>query len=230
MGSMTPELAPQGPQLTIGQLVAALNELPGGILIQAAGFGNNGVPHELRRHRHPGGGVVIRARYERASWMTVDRFKLMLTQHGSQEATKFNPNPDTMDAPVWVGGSAQRLEFKAVTGVEAIKDTAYIRWFDVAPVQGPALQRISDVEVLRRNAELAGRSDANLAPDFGGNRWMLEQIPKERDRTRFRLAEARIVLEQITREIAGLEAESARYDYTLGLTDVNPGQPEKVRS
>ncbi|HEX9087290.1 MAG TPA: hypothetical protein VF867_07185, partial [Arthrobacter sp.] len=110
-----------------------------------------------------------------------------------------------------------------------INDTAYLRWVDVAPVQGPALQRIADVEVLRRNAELAGRTEANLDPAFGGNRWMLEQIPKERDRTRVRLDKSRSELAKLAVDIAALEAESARYDYTLGLTDVNPGPAGVLR-
>jgi hypothetical protein len=171
--------------------------------------------------------VVIRARHERASFMTVDHFKMMLTVHASQEPTKFHPNPATMEAPLWLSAEHE-LEFRAVTGVEVIKDAAYLRWVDVAPVQGPALQRITDVEVLRRNAELSGRTDANLDPASGGNRWMLDQIPRERDRTRNRLLEATAALAKLAREVTELEAASARYDYTLGLTDVHPGLPEWV--
>jgi hypothetical protein len=39
MGSMTIEQTPQGPQLTIRGLVAALDGLPGGVLIKMTGFG-----------------------------------------------------------------------------------------------------------------------------------------------------------------------------------------------
>jgi hypothetical protein len=220
---------PQGPQLTAGQLIAALDELPGHILIHMAGVGNSNVPFELGRHRPHADGVVIRARYERHSFMTVEIFKLMLTQHASQEPTVPCPYPATMDSTLWASHHHE-LEFRAVTGIDVINDSAYLRWIDVAPVQGPALQRITDVEVLRRNAELAGRADANLDPASGGNRWMLNEIPRERDRTRNRLAEARAAHAKLTREISGLEASSARYDYTLGLTDVRPGQPEWVQS
>lgn len=220
---------PQGPQLTIGRLIAALDELPGSILIHMAGVGNNNVPWALNRHRRHADGVLILARYERANYMTVERFKLMLTVHASQEPTDFHPNPATMDAPLWISCDHE-LEFRAVTGVDVIKGAAYLRWIDVAPVQGPALQRITDEEVLRRNAELGGRDDANLDPASPGNRWMLDIIPKERDRTLNRLAEARAAHAKLTREIAELEASSGRYDYTLGLTDVNPGQPEWARS
>jgi hypothetical protein len=223
------EQTPNGPQLTIGQLIADLNELPSGILIHMAGVGNNNVPFELNRHRRHSDGVLIRARYERASFMTVERFKVMLTMHASQEATKFHTHPATMEAPLWITADHQ-LEFRAVTGVDVMHGAAYLRWIDVAPVQGPSLQRISDLEVLRRNAELSGRDDANLDPAFGGNRWMLAEIPKERDRTRARLLETQGMLSRLTREAAELEAASARYDYTLGLTDVRPGQPERVRS
>lgn len=226
---MNLEQTPQGPQLTIGQLIRALNELPGGIPIHMAGVGNNSVPFELNRHRRNSNGVLIRARYERASFTTVEQLTVMLTMHASQESTESYPHPATMGSPLWIT-AVHELEFRAVTGVEVIKDTAYLRWVDVAPFQGPALQRVSDAEVLRRNAELSGRTDANLDPAFGGNRWMLAEIPKERDRTRARLLEAQGMLEKLTREVTGLEAASARYDYTLGLTDVNPGQPEQVRS
>lgn len=216
---------PQGPQLTIAGLLTALDEVPGGILIQMTGFGAGIVPMELRPHRLRTEGITILGRYERMSWMTVDRFKVMLSQHGSEPVTKFNPNPTTMDAPLWAARSSENtLEFRAVTGLDVVEGTAYLRWVDVAPVQGPALQRITDVEVLRRNAELAGRAEANLDPAFGGNRWILEQIPKERDRARVRLAESRTVLATLARDITALEAETARYDYTLGLTDVTPGR------
>ncbi|HEX9087732.1 MAG TPA: hypothetical protein VF867_09420, partial [Arthrobacter sp.] len=156
---------PQGPQLTIGGLIAVLDEVPGGLLIHLSGFGTDIVPMELRLHRMRTEGITILGRYERASWMTVDRFKVMLAQHASQPVTKFNPNPTTMNAPLWAARTSEdTLEFRAVTGVDVINDTAYLRWVDVAPVQGPALQRIADVEVLRRNAELAGRTEANLDP------------------------------------------------------------------
>jgi len=117
------------------------------------------------------------------------------------------------------------LEFRAVTGVDVIKDTAYLRWADVAPAQGPALQRITDVEVLRRNAELSGRTDANLDPAFGGNRWLLAEIPKERDRTRTRLAKSRADIAKLILDVNELEAGSARCDYMLGITDELPARP-----
>ncbi|HEX9227065.1 MAG TPA: hypothetical protein VF885_10495 [Arthrobacter sp.] len=220
---------PQGPQLTIGQLIAALDELPGTIPICMAGVGISNVPFELLRHRAHPADVVIRARYERHSFMTVEIFKLMLAQHTSQEPTVPCPYPATMDSPLWATAHHE-LEFRAVTGIDVIKDTAYLRWADVAPAQGPGLQRITDEEVLRRNAELAGRTDANLDPSFGGNRWLLDNIPTERDRGRVRLTEVRLQVERLTREAAELEAAAARYDYTLGLTDVNPGLPEWARS
>lgn len=166
MGSMTIQ-TPQGPQLTAGQLIAALVELPGHILIHMAGAGNSNVPFELGRHRPHADGVVIRARYERHSFMTVEIFKLMLTQHASQEPTVPCPYPATMASTLWASHHHE-LEFRVVTGIDVINDSAYLRWIDVAPVQGPALQRITDVEVLQRNAELAGRVDANLDPSSGG--------------------------------------------------------------
>lgn len=223
---MTIEQTPQGPQLTIRGLVAALDGLPGGVLIKMAGFGNGIAPVELRRRRAHGEGVTILGRYERMSWMTVNRFKVMLIEHAVQPVTMFNPNPTTMDAPLWAGRTSDhRLEFQAVTGVEVIQGAAYLRWVDVAPVQGPSLHRISDEEVLRRNADLAGRDDASLDPSSNGNRWMLQQIPQERDRTRVRLAETQDAIAALLREAGGLESELVRYDYVLGLTDVKPPRP-----
>jgi len=69
---------PQGPQLTIAGLITVLDRLPGGILIHMTGFGTDIVPMELRRHRLRTEGITILGRYERASWMTVDRLKVML--------------------------------------------------------------------------------------------------------------------------------------------------------
>jgi len=217
---------PQGPQLTIAGLITVLDRLPGGILIHMTGFGTDIVPMELRRHRLRTEGITILGRYERASWMTVDRLKVMLAQHGNQPVTTFNPQPTTMDAPLWAASDGENmLEFRAVTGVDVIKDTAYLRWADVAPAQGPALQRITDVEVLRRNAELSGRTDANLDPAFGGNRWLLAEIPKERDRTRTRLAKSRADIAKLILDVNELEAGSARCDYMLGITDELPARP-----
>ncbi len=226
---MTLEQTPLGPQLTIGGLLAALDELQGSIPVHVAGFGNDSAPFELRRHTPRGNGTAIHARGDRDGIMSVGRFKVMLAQHASQSRTPSNPDPTTMDSPLWVGGHSLHLEFRAVVGVGVFGGIAHLQWVDVAPVQGPSLQRITDVEVLLRNAELAGRTDPNLDPESAGNRWLLAHMPKERDRARVRLSEARNELARIAREVAALETTAADYDYTLGLTDVSPRLAEEVR-
>jgi hypothetical protein len=222
---------PEGPQLTIGGLITQLRAFPGDREVLLAGFGNAGVPGHLRRHRTDRNDVTIEASYNPFDPCPVAQLIAMLISHANQPATGSNPDPATFDSPVWVAEHTEgTVSFKAAVRVDSFSGRPVIRWVDAAPVQGPALQRVPDAEVLRRNAELADRGDANLDPETEGNRWLLKHIPKERDRTRLRLSEARIEREKLTREIADLEAESARYDYTLGLTDVNPGHPERAQS
>ena len=90
---------PRVPQLTIHQLIAAVDGLPGKIPIHMADVGHN-VPWAEDRHRQHADEKLIRAKYEPASFTTVERFKLMLTIHANQESTKFHPNPATMRRPM----------------------------------------------------------------------------------------------------------------------------------
>jgi hypothetical protein len=207
-------------QLNIGQLILALDAIPGNPLVGIDGFGADIVPGDLHRHRSHIPDLAIEAVYQRMSWKTVERFKVMLQQHASEPISKWNPHPTTLDSPVWVRRSTEyEKSFLAVTGVDLFEDRAVIRSENMAPLQGPAIQRIPDVEVLRRNAELAGNPDADLDVKKETNRWMLDTIPKERDAARVRLNEARDRLAKLIQEIPRMEAESARYNYTLGITD-----------
>jgi hypothetical protein len=221
-------------QLTIGQLIAALDEIPGNPLVRIAGFGGADVPGDLCRHRSHIADLAIEVTYQRVNWITVERFKMMLLQHATQPVTKFNPNPTTLDSPAWVRpGMETTQSFHAVTGVDFFEDHAVIRSEDVAPVQGPSIQRVSDEEMLRRNFELTGTpvEAINLDTENTVNRWLIRAIPKERASARVRLETARADLEKLLAEIPRLEAENTRYDYVLGITDTLPdsARPNKER-
>lgn len=209
-------------QLTVGQLIAALDEIPGNPLVRIAGFGSADAPGDLRGHRTHTTDVAIEVVYRRANWITVERFKMMLLQHSTQPVTRFNPNPATLDSPVWVRPSLETARsFHAVTGVDFVKDHAVIRSENVAPVQGPSIQRISDEEMLRRNFELTGAPADELDLDLETtvNLWLVRAIPKERASARVRLEAARADLKKLLAEIPRLEGENARHDYLLGITD-----------
>lgn len=57
--------------------------------------------------------------------------------------------PTRWDTPVWAGTS-HKLTFYAVTGVEMQKGFAVIRTTDLAPRQGPSIQRVPDEEGINR--------------------------------------------------------------------------------
>lgn len=211
-------------QLTVGQLIAALEAIPGNPLVIISGFGPAHVPGDLRRHRSHLNDLGIEVVYERMNWKTVERFTMMLRQHATQPVTKFNPNPTTLDSPAWVRPSMETEQsFFAVTGVDFFKGHAVIRSTNVAPVQGPSVQRISDEELLRRNAEVyPSATGEHLDPEAKVNKWRLRAIPAERTKVRVRLESARRDLEELQREIPRIEAESARLDYILGISDTLP--------
>lgn len=212
-------------QLTVGQLIAALEAVPGNPLVIISGFGPANVPGDLRRHRSHLNDLGIEVVYERMNWKTVERFTMMLRQHATQPVTTFNPNPTTLDSPAWVRPSLETEQsFFAVTGVDFFKDHAVIRSTNAAPVQGPSIQRISDEETLRRNTEVypSTTGERDLDPEAKVNRWLLRTIPAEHTKARVRLETARRDLEELQREIPRIEAESARLDYILGITDTLP--------
>jgi hypothetical protein len=221
-------------QLTIGQLIAALDEIPGNPLVRIAGFGRADVPGDLRRHRSHIADLAIEVVFQRMNWITVERFKMMLIQHATQPVTKFNPNPTTLDSPAWVRPSLETTQsFHAVTGVDFFKDHAVIRSENMAPVQGPSIQRVSDEEMLRRNFELnaSPAEEPDLDPRTTVNRYLLKAIPAEHAKVRTRLQSAQEELLKLLAEIPRIEEESARLDYVLGITDTLPdsARPTKER-
>lgn len=211
--------------LTIRELIAALNEIPDNPLVIIAGFGSANAPGDLVRHRRHLNDLAIEVIYDRTNWKTVERFTMMLHQHAAQPATTFNPNPTTLDSLAWVRPSMESEQsFFAVTGVDVVKGHAVIRAKNMAPVQGPSVQRVSDEEMLRRNAEVypSATDEHALDPEAKVNRWRLRAIPAERTKVRVRLDETRAELERLTAALPKMEAEAARIDYILGITNEAP--------
>jgi hypothetical protein len=124
--------------------------------------------------------------------------------------------------------------FHAVTGVDFFKGYAVIRSENVAPVQGPSIQRVSDEEMLRRNVELdaSGTKEPDLDLGSAVNRYLVRAIPAEHAKVRTRLQAAREDLAKLLAEIPRIEAESTRLDYLLGITDTLPetARPAKEHS
>lgn len=234
MLSMTPEMTTEGPQLTIGGLIAQLEAFSPEQETLLAGFGNAGIPATVRRHRTHRNDVVVEGGYNSFDPCPVAQLVAMLRSHAGQPATAENPDPATLESLVWISQHAgPSVSFKSAVRVDSFSGRPVIRWVETAPVHGPALQRLPDVEVLRRNAEVSERTDANLDPESDGNRWTLDHLPRDRDRTRNQLPLARLdvnlaraALDRALREVARLEARADDIDYILGLTDVRPDRKE----
>ncbi|QOD05993.1 hypothetical protein [Pseudarthrobacter sp. BIM B-2242] len=211
-------------QLTVGQLIAALEAIPGNPLVIIAGFGAADAPGDLYRHRSHINDVGIEVVYNRMNWKTVERFTAILRMHASQPVTMCNPNPATLDSLAWIlPRESPRPTFWAVTGVRSFSGHAVIEAEDVAPVQGPSLQRISDEEVLRRSLQLAHPGEsADLDPQTKANQRLIRNLPTGRDRTRLELESARAEIRRLQGEIPLLEAQAASLDYLLGITNTAP--------
>jgi hypothetical protein len=206
-------------QMTTGQLIEALETFPADKPVIIAGFGIANVPGDLRRHRSHLNDLGIEVVHERMGRKTVELFTMMLRAHATQPVTTFNPNPTTQDSPAWILPPGETTKsFFAVTRVDSFSSHVVIRAEDVAPVQGPSIQRVSDEEMLRRNFEL----NAYLDPRTPGNRYLPKAIAAEHTKARHRLQSAREDLLKLLAEIPRLEVERARIDYILGITDSRP--------
>lgn len=224
-GQHSVHMAAMTHHLTVGRLIDALEAIPDNPLVIIAGFGAASVPGDLYRHRSHINDVGIEVVENRLNWMTVERFTMMLRTHATQPVTMSNPKPATMDSLAWIlPPQNPRPTFWAITGVRSFSGHAVIEAEDVAPVQGPSLQRISDEEVLRRTRELTspGGSAMYLDPATTANQRLIRNLPTRRDRKRLELDEARAELLRLQEEIPLLEAETARIDYLLGITDTAP--------
>jgi hypothetical protein len=169
--------------------------------------------------------------------VTAAEFIEYLLERGPGRVWDRNGHPGSVDAhpagpttPMWAG-SEYEPDFNAVTGVEMVKGFAVIRTTNLAPVQGPTLQRVTDEEVINRmrveNLQRTGQ-DLPLAP--AAERYLIRYIPKDRTTVLQNLAEARVELAMFEASlqakkdlVAKLELDAARHDYLLGIRDDLPG-------
>jgi len=112
-----------------------------------------------------------------------------------------------------------------------VKGFAVIRTTNLAPVQGPSIQRVTDEEVVNRMrvARLAlNGEDIHLQP--AAEQYLIRYIPKDRTTVLQRLAEAREDLATFETSLqakkdllAKLEGDLTRHDYLLGIRNDLPG-------
>ncbi len=224
-------------QLTFQGLLDALAGVPRDAIVYVSGFGSAATPGVLFRHRPFVDGLSITPTITRPALnLTAAEFIDFLEESGPHKTwrghgrdgfiDRFPAGPET---PVWVG-VPHEVSFHSVTGVEMVKGFAVIRTADLAPVQGPSLQRISDEEVINRmRAEHLRRTgdDIDLAP--AANRYLIRFLPKDRSTVLERLAEAREDLAAYETSLQAkkdlvtkLERDAARHDYLLGVADNLP--------
>lgn len=223
-------------QLTLGGLLEALDAVPRDAELCIAGFGIARYPGDLFRHRPFVDGVSIApVMVGKKTTGRAGAFADHLRRTAFGLAWSFPDGRDDpfltgWDTPVWAG-TRHKLSFNAVTHIDLIDGYAVIRSMDMAPMQGPRLQRIPDEEAAMRMriVDVALRGEAKvLAPK--AERYLVNYIPRDRSTVLERLAEAREDLDdfeaslQAKRDlVAKLEADAARHDYLLGIRDDLPG-------
>lgn len=222
-------------QLTFQGLLDALATVPQDALVKISGFGSADNPGEVFRHRPFVDGLSIIPRF--GLQITAADYAAFLRKNGPHKASArhgrngfIDRHPAGPETPMWAG-VAHTVGFNAITGVEMKKGFAVIRTRDLAPVQGPSLQRIPDEEVINRmRAEHLQRTgdDIDLAP--AANSYLIHFLPADRTRVLHNLAEAREDLAsfeaslQAKKALVGkLELDTARHDYLLGIRDELPG-------
>jgi hypothetical protein len=228
-------------QLSLRGLIDALAAVPRDATVKLAGFGGGANPGALFRHRPFVDGLSITPSLGRPSQdlnaaEVIDflkEFGLHKTWRSHGHDGFIDRHPSGMDTPMWVG-TPHELTFYAVTGVEVVKGFAVIRTTNLAPEQGPSIQRISDEEAINRmrveTLQRAGKGTA-FAPHI--ERHLLNMLPDERTRTLHDLEEARRELETFEASlqakkdrVAKLEHDAIRNDYLLGIRDDLPGAGE----
>ena len=225
-------------QLTFQGLLDALAAVPQDAIVKIAGFGSADTPGVLFRHRPFVDGLGITPGFARSALQTtaaeyadfMRRTGPGLTSHRFVREGFTDQHPAGAHTPMWAG-VLHTVSFNAVTGVEMVKGFAVIRTTNLAPVQGPSLQRVPDEEVINRmrvaNVALHGE-DIQLAPE--AERYLMRYIPKDRTTVLQRLAEAREDLAAFESSLQSkkdlvtkLERDAARHNYLLGIRDDLPG-------
>lgn len=225
-------------QLTFQGLLDALAEVPQDAIVKISGFGSGTNPGALFRHRPFVDGLSITPTIARPALdLTVAEAIDFLQESGPHTTWRghgrdgfIDSFPASPETPMWAG-FPHELSFNAVTGVEMAKGFAVIRVTDLAPVQGPSLQRVSDEEAINRmRVEHLQRTgeDTVFAPHV--ERYLLRMVAGDRTRVLLSLEEAREDLAgfeaslQAKRElVTKLERDAARHDYLLGIRDDLPG-------
>jgi hypothetical protein len=229
-------------QLTLAGLINELSQVPLDAPIRLAGFGSAAMPGELFRHRPYVDGLAIRPTMVRSNTdASADEYIGELRRHGlgktwwetiwegPQRVQFVDRHPATFETPMWVSVPGE-ISFNAITGVEMVKGFAVIRSVNLAPMQGPTIQRIPDEEVERRmqkvDEQLRGEATTHSPKVV---KWLINMASRERTTVRLDLGEARSDLVnfeaslQAKRDrVAKLEADAARNDYLLGITDDLP--------
>jgi hypothetical protein len=224
-------------QLTFQGLLDAFAAVPRDAIVMLAGFGGGCTPGILFRHRPFVDGLSITPTMARpALQLTAAKFIDFLNETGPHTTWRghgrdgfIDRYPAGPDTPMWVG-TPHELSFNAVTGVQVKKSFAIIRTTNMAPEQGPSLQRLTEDEAINRmrveNLQRTGQ-DTVFAPHI--ERYLLNTLPDERSRVLQDLAEAREELENFEASlqakkdrVAKLERDTVRHDYLLGIRDDLP--------
>lgn len=229
MGCMEPQ------QLTLGGLVEALNAVPGDAELYVS-FGSAKRLGGVFRHRPFVDGLalepVIRSYHDPS---TVGAYVDYLRRVAFGVAYRFKDTRKDefltgWDTPVWVS-TRHDLSFHAVTGVEMVKGCAVIRTTNLAPAQGPSIQRITDEEATNRmRVEYLRRTGQDTAFAPAAEKQLLRMAVNDRSDLLHRLDEAREDLASFENSlqarkdrVARLEEDLTRNDYLLGIRDDLPG-------
>jgi hypothetical protein len=224
-------------QLTLQGLIDALAAVPQDATVKLMGFGGNANPGALFRHRPFADGLSITPAFARPSYdLNAAEVADFLREFGPRKTWRghghdgyLDPFPSRLETPVWVG-TPHELSFNAVTGVELVKGFAVIRTTNLAPMQGPSIQRISNDEAITRmRVEHLQRTGETAAFADRTERQLLRMVVNGRSRALLDLEEARRELESFEASlqakkdrVAKLERDAVRNDYLLGIRDDLP--------
>lgn len=223
-------------QLTLGGLIEALDAVPADAQLFVSGFGSANRLGGVFRHRPFVDGLAlepgVRSYHEPS---TVGTYVDYLRRVAFGVPYRFTDGREDefltgWDTLVWVS-TRHDLSFRAVTSVEEINGAIVIRTTDLAPVQGPSLQRITDDEAINRmRVEQLRRTGKDIELDPAAERYLLRSVVQDRSTLLHRLDEARADLAAFESSLQAkkdlvtrLEQDAARNDYLLGIRNDLPG-------
>lgn len=238
-------------QLTLGGLIEALEAVPRDAQLFVSGFGSGvRLSGRIFRHRPFVDGVQLEPTLrEGECTATAGAYRdyLRRSAFGLKYLTENRADddfPTGWDTPVWVNTSHE-LSFQAVTGVVVKKSFAVIQTTNLAPEQGPSIQRVSDEEAINRmRAEHLQRTGEATVFAPHVERHLLRMVVSDRSRTLLDLEEARAELESFEASlqakkdrVSKLERDAVRNDYLLGIRDdlpeaqpAAPGRTKKTKA